>query len=330
LLAPLFSWDLTAMTAISAPLLINQMIQLAPESAPALARLAESVASGTMGMPAFCARARSELRPTLLMEALLALRGVQISAADVRSLYRHCATCEDGDRCPIGGCAVLDRFRQHANQHHAKCTSTDGCPCSTWGFTKKNCKSVTLPAHNDVTPVRQGESAVVVKPRSMHSPTKSKKSGPILAVAVPKPRPTASAPAPAAACERATTPGATALMMLSRAALGDISTKPNSPSCSPCNSPRNSPKRLRLKRNKRDSTEDNFSLDSSSALSASAPKVARASSAASMPMGPLAGAGAASVVRAHAIVAAAMAAPPPQPGTKRLKNLVTAAALHAA
>ena len=58
LLAPLFSWDLTAMTAISAPLLINQMIQLAPESAPALARLAESVASGTMGMPAFCARAR--------------------------------------------------------------------------------------------------------------------------------------------------------------------------------------------------------------------------------------------------------------------------------
>lgn len=318
------------MTAVSAAMLLDVMIRLAPESSQTLAKLADSIATGNMTLSAFGATVRAELRPTLLVESILFLRGIQLPPAQVRSLYCHARECKQGGACRVAGCASVAQMFRSANDHCARCHGADGCPCPRWGFPYARRARAAV----EVTPVRAVEvhpsgrpgaelvspcktthaEAVVVSAtpvvgrgamcdaevypcHPMHSmppaaapiatvtslaavPTDKQSTASAIASAVaaaaaataaaaaiaatprrppvPEVAPEA-APAEAAPCDRDRASGsAMALMMLSRAALGELSVlgHPNSPSHSPCNSPRDSPKRVRiLKRNKRVSSE---------------------------------------------------------------------------
>lgn len=203
---------------VSAASLVDVMLRLNPANAPVLARLAEGLASGMMGMHTFCSIVRKELGPTALIEALIMLHGgtnINHQGTNVRTLLVHAQSCQGG--CPYTGCSELRKMLETIRGHCIECSAPEDCvTCLRWSHLR-NAPAVCRP----------------VQPAELAAP------GPLLAKTAVPPPPKLQR----TASQKEAVP---ALMMLARSALGDI-TASGSPKASPCNSPSSSPRRIRKK-----------------------------------------------------------------------------------
>ena len=221
------------METISAASLVDMIIRLHPSHAPKLKIHVESLASGSMGVQAFCAAVRKDLGndgTPVLLQALIALRSGKkseiLKMRGMRGLAEHAQTCDGACRDP--GCGQINGMLQTIRAHCLECAAPLECAtCIRWG-------------HLAATPAR---AVPVTTPPTAAVPTAC--AAPLLAASVGCANSMSSA-------HKEAIP---ALMMLARSALGDIT---DSPVGSRCNSPIASPKPT--KRQKKESTIPEASL----------------------------------------------------------------------
>ena len=212
------------METISAASLVDMIIRLHPSHAPKLKIHVESLASGSMGVQAFCAAVRKDLGndgTPVLLQALIALRSGKkseiLKMRGMRGLAEHAQTCDGACRDP--GCGQINGMLQTIRAHCLECAAPLECAtCIRWGLLVA-APAIPAPA----LPARAAPSLVV----------------------------SSTSRAMPAAHKEATA----ALMMLARSALGDIT---DSPVGSPFNSPTASPKPT--KRQKKEPTLPEASL----------------------------------------------------------------------
>lgn len=212
------AWGYTSVAA-----LLDAMLRRHPTMGRALAKHAEALASGSMDMQAFCAVVRAEFGNSILLEAILLLRGAPPTALDdVRALLKHCRSCDVGPKCNTDGCLALRGVLATVREHAAECTVVGECSaCNAWA---------KLDASRSAAPAAAATRRAV---------------NPLLATAVDVSRREAAA-VPGSPRQAAAVP---ALMMLARSALGELSThtsRDNSPTASPADSPRRHRKKLKV------------------------------------------------------------------------------------
>jgi hypothetical protein len=227
---------------ISAAALIDAMVRLRPDAAPTLGRLADDVFTGRLSGPhAFSEAIQRSLGGTILLDALLLLHGAPMTSASsdgdgkLRArLLQHSLQCRACGQCPIPGCNEM-RALVHTLAMHAKTCSQTGCStCARWQGIQFAARGVTPPA--TLT------AHAVAKPATAHVVATAQ---PVVALRVAtelgeQKRPRSEAP-------RKERPARSALEVLARSALGELSV-PSSPRDSPRNSPANSPMRVKRHR----------------------------------------------------------------------------------
>lgn len=222
------------MESISAASLVDAMLRLRPDAAPTLRRLVDNVCSGRlMGPHAFSDAVQEELGGTILLDALLLLKGAPMttvaSDGDMTlrgKLFRHCIQCSGP--CSIPGCIEMRSLIQTATAHTQVCTQRASCrTCIRWG-------TVLGIANQSTGSAQSSRKAVVACRIAGETPAEDPDQGETSS----NDRKRAAASALPAH-----------LMMLARSALGELSA-PTSPGGSPRNSPAPSPDPLRPKRQK--------------------------------------------------------------------------------
>lgn len=207
------------MTTVSAASLVDAMLRLHPNQAPALGRLADALASGILGMHTFCEAVRAELGTKILLEALIFLRGRTVTLPlDAASMLAHAHAC--GGACGHVACTEICSMLATVKGHCLECAEPACATCTRWSHlvrpTPEKYSSPPLVATR-VGHAGHGHKSIHLK--EQESPYKEKESK----EAMP------------------------ALMMLARSALGDITTSPvASPNRLRANTPTgSSPNRLR-------------------------------------------------------------------------------------
>ena len=223
------------MESISAASLVDAMLRLRPDAAPTLRRLVDNVCSGRlMGPHAFSDAVQEELGGTILLDALLLLKGAPMttvaSDGDVTlrgKLFRHCIQCSGP--CSIPGCIEMRSLIQTATAHTQVCGQRASCrTCIRWGH-------VLGVANQSCSSAQSSRKAVVAMRIDGDTPAEASEADQGATSSNERKRAASALPAH--------------LMMLARSALGELSA-PTSPGGSPRNSPAPSPDLLRPKRQK--------------------------------------------------------------------------------
>ena len=211
------------MTTVSAASLVDAMLRLHPNQAPALGRLADALASGILGMHTFCEAVRAELGTKMLLEALIFLRGRTVSLPlDAASMLAHANAC--GGACGHVACTEICSMLATVKGHCLACAAPACVTCARWSHLVRPALAPEKYSSPPLVATRVGLAGH--GPKSLHlkeqeSPYKEK--------------------------EYAHKEAMPALMMLARSALGDITTSPvASPNRLRPNTPTgSSPNRLR-------------------------------------------------------------------------------------
>ena len=134
---------------VAATDLLTALVQLAPQHAATIIACARETA--LQDMHAFCAAIRRELPGTLLFDAVLRLRGSQLSRADspgaAAELVEHAVHCR-ASNCSRTDCVTLRGMLSVLKQHSSACHLPKATACRTcqqWRTVRSHMRKVAKP-----------------------------------------------------------------------------------------------------------------------------------------------------------------------------------------